>query len=165
MSMRERFSDEEWALARHVPVDAFFMVALSDAKLEEKEIASFADELTHAEGMIDPLHREVAEDLDMGRGRQLQPELEFQAAENAAQMQVRIANTKTLLREKLTQDEYQSFIASAAITGMKAARATGGGGLFHRKETVSDEEKTALMAFITTYELDPSALAKFPGAG
>ena len=162
--MREKFNDEEWALARHVPVDAFFMVALADSDLDEKETASFADELTHAEGLFDPLHREVAEDLDMARGGQLKQELEFQAGENASEMRARVEKTKVMLKGKLTPDEYQNFIASAVITGMKAARAAGGGGLLPRQETVSDEEKNALVAFMTAYELDPSALDRFPGA-
>lgn len=162
--MRERFSDEEWALVRHVPVDAFLMVAMVDGRLEEEETDSFADELTHAEAMVDPLHREVAEDLDMARGGKLGEELAFQAAEDAAQMKSRIDGTRAMLREKLTADEYNSFVASSMITGMKVARAAGGGRIFHRKEKVSDREKTALAAFAAAYELDPGALDKFPSA-
>ena len=97
--MREKFSDAEWALVRHVPVDAFLMVALSDGDLDKEELASFGGEIVHAEGLFNPLHREVALDI---RGGHLEEELKFQLAESASEMTARVGRTKTMLQTKLT---------------------------------------------------------------
>jgi hypothetical protein len=159
-TMRAKFSDEEWALVRHVPLDAFLMVALADGTMDPKEAGSFAEEVATAEGLFDPLHREVALDI---RGGHLAEELSFQAQENATEMRARIDRTKTMLQSKLTPDEYQHFIASVFITGTKVARAAGGSsGLFGSKSAVNDMEKTALTAFAIAYGLDLKALDQFP---
>lgn len=159
--MREKFSDAEWALVRHVPVDAFLMVALSDGELDKEELASFGGEIVQAEGLFNPLHREVAEDI---RGGHLEEELKFQLGESASEMTARVGTTKTMLQTKLTHDEYQSFIASVFITGAKVARAAGGGGLLGRKNKVSDKEKKALAAFALVYGLDVKALDQYPNS-
>jgi hypothetical protein len=163
-TMRERFTEDEWTLVRHVPADAFLMVAMSDGTMEDEEQAVFAQELTSAHLLMNPLHREVSEDLDMNRGGHLSEELQFQVAETAAEMVPRIARTKTLLKEKLTEDEYQGFVGSVFVTGLKVARSAGGqkGGIF-RKETgpISDEEQKALVTFATAYEVDPQALQQY----
>ncbi len=154
-----RFTDEEWALVRHVPFDAFLLAALSDGELDPKEIEPFTDEIANAERLRNPLHREVASDIRAGH---MPEELALQARESATDMTARIEKTKTMLQEKLPRDEYQDFIGSCFVTGLKVARAAGGhSGRFRHKDPVSDEEKAGLAAFAISYGLDPNALEQY----
>jgi len=161
MSMRERFSDEEWTLVCHVPVDAFMFAALADQKLDEKEIEAFVDTIANAPTIIDPLHREVALTFATRGAEAIGSELVFEATESLSAMDDRFERTKKLLKDKLTTDEYQSFLGSVVASGVMVAQASGKRHLFRKKKTVSDDEAAALATFAMRWEVDLSVLQRY----
>lgn len=158
--MRERFTDEEWGLVRHVPWDAFILVALADKKVEDAEIAAFTETLDKAVTLTDPLHREIALEWAQSGGQAVGEELQFEMTESAAAMRTRFDRTKAVLKDKLTRDEYQGFVLSVTINGLAVAAASTGGKkkMFHKQKPISEEEATALAAFATAFDVDMAAL-------
>lgn len=166
MTLRERFTAEEWELVRHVPFDAFFAAALADAKVQPEEVRVFTETLTQAATLKDPLHREVAVDIASSGPSGVEHELKFQVEESAGAGKARIDRTKRLLHEKLTRDEYQSFFVSLMLSaiGIAAASTTKKGGLFHKKvEHLSPEEVQMLAAFAATWEIELAELRQMVG--
>lgn len=159
MTMRERFTDEEWKLVRHIPFDAFIFAALADKKVEEAEVAAFTETLEKAAALKDPLHREIALDWVASGLEAIGQELQFEMSESNDAMHVRFDRTKPVLKDKLTHDEYQSFVLSVTINGMAVAAASAGKkGFLRKKERISTEEAAALAAFATAFDVEFGAL-------
>ncbi len=159
--MRERFTDEEWGLVRHVPWDAFILVSLADKNVEEAEVTAFTETLDRAVTLTDPLHREIALEWAQGGLEAMGDELRFEMTEKADAMRTRFDRTKAILKDKLTRDEYQGFVLSVTINGLAVAAAAGGKKkkMFHKEEKpISEEEAGAVAAFATMFDVDMAAL-------
>jgi hypothetical protein len=150
--MKERFSAQEWQDLRVVPLAAFYLVAGADGKVDEKEVAAFVTELAAGAALKDELHRELALDIAS--------DVQTALASAQANAQGHVARAKGILKAKLSADEYQRFVGSLFISGLKVARASGGGFL-GLGDKISEEEKAALAVFATVWELDPASLSKF----
>jgi hypothetical protein len=153
--MREKFTQEEWELLKLLPFQIFVMVAGADQNIDEKEITQLHEDLKSAPFYKDPLHRELFVDILTSDFKGL-----IQNAMDVSKLVERANQMKTALKQKLTSDEYQRFVASMFINGLKVARASGGGFL-GRGDKVSDEEKRALLLFAALFELDPKSTSKF----
>lgn len=159
MTMRERFTEEEWTLVRHVPFDAFMFGALADKKVEDAEVEAFTETLEKAAALKDVLHREIALDWVAGGLPAMGEELRFEMTESIDAMRSRFDKTKGILQDKLTRDEYQSFVVSVTINGMAVAAASSSKkGLFHKKQRISEEEAAALSAFAVAFDVDLGVL-------
>jgi hypothetical protein len=152
--MKERFSAEEWADLMFLPVAVFFMVAGADGKVDQKEILAFATDVGQGALLKDELHRELAIDVAGNIQSILQRVSNLKLAQNF------VERTKGFLRAKLSEEEYQRFTASLFISGVKIAKASGGGFL-GLGDKVSKEEKTALAVFAASWGLDPQSLSKY----
>lgn len=155
--MKERFTAEEWSLLKTLPFHVFILVAGSDKKIDKKEKEQLKQHLESAPYYKDALHREVAVDI-------LSSDMEglIRQAADFSQFAARASRIKEFLREKLSSDEYQRFVASLFVDGLKIARASGGGP-FGLGDKVSDEEKVALAALATVFDLDLSRLSEHFG--
>jgi hypothetical protein len=150
--MKERFTSEEWEMLKTLPLIAFGVVAGADGKIDQKEAAEMTKRLqSGAVGYKDPLHREVAAAI-------LRSDLPTLIA---AGKSVDPRSIKSFLQQKLTRDEYLSFMGSILIDMLAVARASGG--LFTRSN-VSDEESSVLAAFAALFEIDIDAVKKIFGA-
>lgn len=148
--MKERFTTEEWESVRCVPVQAFGIVAGADADADSREFGEFADRMLRG-GMTykDPLHREVAQEF---ASDDLQKRVRLAA-------QTEVAETKALLRSKLSPEEYQGFLGSIFIDAVAVARASGTPG-----EEVSEPEQAMLMAFAMAWDLDFQVIQRLFGS-
>jgi hypothetical protein len=152
--MKEKFTQEEWGLLKLLPFHVFVMVAGADRKIDKKEIAQLSEDLRTAAFYKDPLHRELFIDILTSDVNALVEE-----AMDISKLLGRANQIKAILKEKLTPDEYQRFVASMFIDGLKVARASGGGILGGRK--VSEEEELALNMFAAMFDLDPKSVSRF----
>jgi hypothetical protein len=157
IAVKEKFSPAEWELLKLLPFHIFVMVAGADRKIDEKEIAQLNEDLKTAPYYKDPLHRELFLDILASDVNAL-----AQEAMDPSKLLQRANQIKAILKEKLTLDEYQRFVASIFVNGLQIARASGGGFL-GRGDKVSEEEKLALAAFAAMFELAPDSLSRFFG--
>lgn len=153
--MRERFTQEEWELLKLLPFQVFVLVAGADQKIDEAEVAQLNEDLRTAPFYKDPLHRELFVDILTSDVNSLTKE-----AMDISRFVERANQIKVILREKLTPEEYQRFVASMFINGLKIARASGGGFL-GLGDKVSAEEKRALFLFAAMFDLDLESLSRF----
>jgi tellurite resistance protein len=144
--MKERFTTEEWQELRVIPVVSFYLVAGADGNVDKDEVTAFIKQVTMGAALKDELHRELAVDIAS--------DLEGSLKAAEANVEGHVERAKAILSNKLSVDEYQKFIGSLFISGMKVAAASGG---------TSQEEKVALGAFAAVWGLDPSSLKKHFG--
>ena len=150
----ERFTDEEWELVKMVPFQAFGMVAGADGEVDKAEAEELFKRMTGgAMGYKDPLHKAVAMDIV---GKDWGPLIKGSMDPAVAHPE----KIKTLLREKLTFQEYQSFLGSIFIDVVNVAKASGGGGVLKKKSPISEEEEKALQAILVFYGIDMQAVKK-----
>jgi len=155
--MREKFTQEEWELLKLLPFQVFVLVAGADQKVDEAEAAQLQKDLQGAAFYKDPLHRELFVDILSSDLNAL-----IKEAMDLSKFVERANQMKATLKEKLTPDEYQRFVGSMFINGLKVARASGGG-LLGLGDKVSAEEKRALFLFAATFDLDLDSISKFFG--
>lgn len=153
--MKEKFSPAEWEFLKLLPFQIFVMVAGADSKIDKEEVERLNEDLRTAPYYKDPLHRELFVDLLTSDGNVLVKEVL-----DASKFLDRMNQMKALLKDRLTPDEYQRFVASMFVCGLNIARASGGGFL-GRGDKVSSEEKIALSAFAAMFELAPDSLSRF----
>jgi len=152
--MKEKFTLEEWELLKLLPFQVFVLVAGADEKVDEKEVAQLQKDLRDAPYYKDPLHRELFVDILSSDINAL-----IQKATDLSKFVERANQMKATLKAKLTPDEYQRFVGSMFVNGLRVARASGGGFL-GRGDKVSEEEKRALFLFAATFDLDLESLSK-----
>lgn len=152
--MKEKFTQEEWDLLKLMPFQVFVLVAGADQKIDEKEIAQLNEDMKKAPFYKDPLHRELFIDILTSDAGAL-----IKEAMDVSKFVERANRAKAILKEKLTPDEYQRFVGSMFVDGLKVARASGGGFL-GRGDKVSEEEKRALFLFAAILELELESLSK-----
>ncbi|MBC7265112.1 MAG: hypothetical protein H5T64_12265 [Chloroflexi bacterium] len=155
--MKEKFSTEEWELLKLLPFQVFALVAGADKKVDQQEIAQLQKDLQDAPFYKDPLHKELAVDILTSDVSAL-----ISKATDASKFVDRANQIKGILKVKLTTEEYQRFVASMFINGLRIARASGGG-VLGMGEKVSEEEKVALVMFATLFELDLQSVSKYFG--
>jgi hypothetical protein len=147
--MKERFSDQEWRTIMSLPFAIFGVVASADGKVDEKEIEEFTKRTLNPLWQYkDALHQEVARDIAgsdvsalIQEGMQLDPE-----------------PVRAMLKEKLSEDEYQSFLGSIFVDEMAVARASGGG--IFRKGKIKDKESERLVGFAAFFGIDLEKVQK-----
>lgn len=151
--MREQFTEHEWELLKRLHFQVFGLVAGSDGVVDRKERSELERQLLTGEVVTDPLHRLLLTDL-------LKDDSATRLSHVAPNRMPSAPKTiKAILRSRLTDDEYRSFIGSLFSSGLEVARASGSGplGLGPR---ISSEERAALLAFAVQYELDAEVLAR-----
>lgn len=150
--MKEKFSSEEWEDLKLLPYVVFIAVAGADGKVDEKEVGEFAMQVTQGASLKDPLHRELIVDIAGSLGDMM----------SQAQSRSRpdfIATTKGVLKSKLTEDEYQRFIGSLFVSGLRVAKASGP----WFGDNLSKEEMQMLTAFGSSWDLDVNSISKHFG--
>lgn len=154
--MKEKFTEDEWKILKILPLIAPVLVAGIDGKIDEMEKAEMDKQLKEAVWLKDPLHKELL--IDLGRS-----DLDF-VLEDAMSVPRSefISKVKGILKSKLTTDEYQRFIGSMFISGIKVAKASGGGFLGLGDKMSKDEAK-ALALFAALFDLDPKSIEKHFG--
>lgn len=155
--MKEKFDAAEWELLKLLPFHIFVLVAGADSKIDQKEIDRMNEDIKSAPYYKDPLHRELALDILTSDVNALTKE-----AMDPSQLLERTQQIKIILKDRLTLDEYQRFVASMFICGLNIARASGGG-LLGRGNPVSEQEKLALSAIAAMFELSVDSISKFFG--
>lgn len=155
--MKEKFTHEEWQLLKILPFQVFIMVAGADGRIDKDEIAQLQKDLRDAPFYKDELHKELLIDI-------LSSDINALIKEAGAATKVveRTNQMRTILKQKLTPDEYQRFLGSMFLNGLKVARASGGGAL-GLGDKVSKEEKGALITLATIFELDLGSLSNLFG--
>jgi len=152
--MKEKFTPEEWEFLKLLPFQVFVLVAGADQKVDEAEVAQLQKDLQDAAFYKDPLHRELFVDILTSDINAL-----IKEAMDLSKFVERANQMKATLKEKLTPEEYQRFVGSMFVNGLRVARASGGGFL-GRGDKVSEEEKRALFLFAATFDLDLESLSK-----
>jgi hypothetical protein len=155
--MKERFTQEEWQLLKLLPFQVFVLVAGADGRIDKEEVAQLQKDLRDAPFYKDVLHRELFVDILSSDINAL-----IKEAADATKLAERAGKMKAILQQKLTPEEYQRFVGSMFINGLKVARASGGG-ILGLGDKVSEEEKRALTMFATVFELDVGSLSKLFG--
>lgn len=152
--MKEKFTQEEWQLLKLLPFQVFVLVAGADGRVDKEEVAQLQKDLRDAPFYKDPLHRELFVDILSSDINSL-----IREAADATKLPARASQMKTILQQKLTPEEYQRFIGSMFINGVKVARASGGG-ILGLGDKVSEEEKRALALFAAMFDLDAANVSK-----
>ena len=152
--MKEKFTQEEWQLLKLLPFQVFVLVAGADGRVDKEEVAQLQKDLRDAPFYKDPLHRELFVDILSSDINSL-----IREAADATKLPARASQMKTILQQKLTPEEYQRFIGSMFINGVKVARASGGG-VLGLGDKVSEEEKRALALFAAMFDLDAANVSK-----
>lgn len=152
--MKDKFTAEEWELLKMLPIMVFVLVAGADGKIDQKERNQLEEDIKGAPLYKDPLHQALGIDiLTSDFGALLRNSMDSSKfAERAEKM-------KNILKDKLTKDEYDRFLGSLFINGLKVARSSGGGPL-GLGDKVSDSEKHALALFVGMFGLDLSSIKK-----
>jgi hypothetical protein len=175
--MKERFTEQEWGSVLAVLKDGVVRVAKADPAGEETEYAQIIEDLVLARSSNpDPLLREVAtsvwssikkgvDPFDVvagprsGGGPPTASEdfLDFLGTPlpppTASSPKSPIDKAKQVLRAKLSEDEYGSYLTAVLFEALKVAKAAGEQGA-----EVSSEEATALGDFARDWEIDLAPL-------
>lgn len=151
--MRERFMPEEWEVVKALPFAVFGAVASADGEVDDKEIKEFTDRMGRAAGYKDPLHREAMTEAASS-------DVSGLVARAGA---IELEKTRTFLQEKLSHDEYQSFMGSIFIDAAAVAKSSGGGGLFRKKDKIGDKESKILQGIAVLFQIDIENLSKYFG--
>jgi hypothetical protein len=157
MSIKEKFTKDEWDLLKVLPFQVFLMVAASDADVDKKELEEFDKDLRGAPFYKDALHRELLLDVLTSDINAL-----LQQAMDTNKFADRIRRMKSILQSRLSGEEYQRFVGSVFIDGIKIARASGGRPT-GEGANVSEDEKRALVALAALFDVDMSSLSKYYG--
>jgi len=152
--MKEKFTQEEWQLLKLLPFQVFVLVAGADGRIDKEEVAQLQKDLRDAPFYKDLLHRELFIDILSSDINALITE-----AADVTKLAARASQMKAILQQKLTPEEYQRFVGSMFINGVKVARASGGG-VLGLGDKVSEEEKRALALFAAMFDLDTANVSK-----
>jgi hypothetical protein len=152
--MKEKFSPGDWEELKVLPFTVFNMVAAADGEIDQKEVAQVAQELMKAPSFKDQLHRELMMDVAAGNWQEV-----LKKSFEVGNIEQRLNNAKTMLKQALSDEEYSRFLGSLIISGGNIARASGGGFL-GLGDKVSDEEKKVLIFLTGLFEIDLGVVAR-----
>jgi hypothetical protein len=158
MTVKERFTDEEWRLVLHIPFDAFIFAAGADGNVEETEVKAFLQSLEKAPMLTNDLHREIALHHAATGTVGIGAEITFEMKESGSAMDERFDRTKRILKQRLTPAEYQDFFKSIFLHAIAIAGAS------HEKKRpfhkapppINDKEAKALNLFAMKWDIDTS---------
>jgi hypothetical protein len=160
MTMKDRFDADEWQKLRSLPLQVWGVVAMADKKVDHREAEEMTKRLAAAAaGDPDPLLREVAADLLSGGP----PAFERSLRASLDASQTHPEQVKRLLREKLSDSEYQGFFGSLFADAVMLAR-SGRKRLFKRSG-INKNEMEMLRALAGFWEIDLDAAADRFGRG
>jgi len=152
--MKEKFTPAEWQDLKMLPFIVYRDVAYADEEADEREMRELDRSLRSA---ANPMLKELV--MDVFRGTGSDPLIEstdpLLAAMRAGPDDLQ--RIKRLLREKLTTDEYQAFLASIFQEAVAVARVSGG---FLGRGRISGSETRALESFASTFEVDPEVVRR-----
>jgi hypothetical protein len=152
--MKDRFNAEEWNDLLILPFHLFIAVAMADGEVQKAELKEFLERTTQgALGYKDPMHKEVARGIIDGDTGEL-----LKAGTTASGWDPK--NVKSMMKEKLTSDEYQGFIGSMFIDLLNIAKASKKGKWF-RKKGIGKDEQERLAAVGLFWDLDLGRMAAF----
>ena len=152
--MKERFTTEEWQSLKTLPFVVCVLTAAADGVIDQKEAEEIVRQLREGAALKDELHRELIVDITSSAGGDQKP-MNRQGAENTVQ------KIKGVLKDKLSDDEYQRFVGSLILSGLKVANSSGG--FLGMGNKVSKEEQAILGAIAALFDLDPSSVSKHFG--
>jgi hypothetical protein len=157
VAIKERFKRDEWELLKILPFQVFILVAASDANVDSAEVEQFQRDMSTAAMYKDVLHRELMLDVVQGDMQSL-----LKKAMDTSTFTDRMRRMKSILQARLTMEEYQRFVASVFIDGLKIARASGGRPA-GEGANISEDEKRALVVLAALFDLDINSLPKYYG--
>ena len=152
MSLKGKFTAEEWNTLKLLPLQFIGLVVLADGEIDDEEFSKLNEILRDAPFYRDPLHRELM--LDLAQERELMKLFKEGLLRDKT---VRGAPAiKSMLRQKLSAEEYASFTRSLISTSIEIAQASGVGNAGQGKG-ISREEDFALDMLIALYEIELKA--------
>jgi hypothetical protein len=152
VSVKDKFTAEEWATLKLLPLQFVGFVILADGEIDDEEFSKLNEILRDAPFYRDPMHRELM--LDLAQDRDLMNHFRESLVRDKIIRSAPVA--KALLRRKLTNDQYAAFTHSLISTAIEIAQASGVGNAGQGKN-ISREEELALDTLIALYEIDLSA--------
>jgi hypothetical protein len=173
MTFKSRFTPSEWDSLTSLPFRMLILVAtfMRAGQADPQELLSTSLErfFGKTNSYPDPLHRELAMDLvraDNEAAAMNRVLRVMQRAMNFDNLTEDLTKIRTLLRAKLTQGEYDSFVASLCLEVMteafEAIRSVTGDDRRSKKRRakVIDGETKALNFTVNFWGIDPSVLAQ-----
>jgi hypothetical protein len=119
--------------------------------VDKEEIAAIYKDFLDRSQVKDPLHRELLDDLARTAASGDMDSVLKQVQRSSMEQ------AKIVLKENLSSQEYQRFIASLILSGIRVAQSSGGG-VFH-KDRISKQEQALLASLASSFDLDLSSLA------
>jgi hypothetical protein len=148
--MRDRFTDAEWELVSTLPLQVFGFVAGADGTIDRAEINDLIDQIAIWQHLRSRLHGEILQSYS--------DETDFwrilQHANSYADSLDKAREIKTILKLRLSDDEYREFMSSLFWSGLEFAQSSGGGP-FGLLDTVSRAERKNLEVFADLYDIGP----------
>lgn len=149
MTIKGRFTDEEWEVLLGMPAQLVVGVGMADAEgLDKAEMLEAAERMgTAAVRDPDPLYKEISRDLANSPDPLHRDMLEADSK-----------RCRQILQDKLTADEYQHFLKSVWLDGIAVAKASGGKKRLLREDIppIDEEEAKLLAGWARLYGLDPT---------
>ena len=134
------------------PFYSFWLVAGADDNIDDEEFQCFWEQLNRASDFSDELHRELAVDI-VGNYDEVRKNWE-----GLDDLPGVVESIRKMLKEKLSVEQYQRFIASLFLSGVRIARASGESP-GEMDDKVSREERVALISFAAAFDLDAGSIA------
>ena len=149
--MKDRFSVQEWELLKYLPYQIFLLVAAADGHIDDRELEKFNVQMSELKQLKSELHRDLLTDfVQEGGNKDVRELLDWENAINETDI------IKPLLKDKLSETEYQEFVTSIFLNALEVAQASGDGPIPHN--AVSEKEAEVLTGFASLYEVDVSFL-------
>lgn len=148
MSLKDKFTAAEWNSLKGLPFQFFSFIALADGEVDDEEFEDLREQFRNAAFFKDMLHRELM--LDILQNDDLMALLKANAGRTAC---VKAAPAiKSLLKKKLSDGDYNHFMASLFYTAYGTANVSGVGNSGQGAK-VSREEDFALDVLLGLYEI------------
>lgn len=152
--MKERFETEEWEAIKALPFHLFGAIALADGEVQKEEFVEFASRMARgAVGYKDLLHREIARDIVDSDASSLTEAMPTKGGFDAQE-------TKQILQDKLTTDEYQGLMCSLFVDLINIAKASKTKRLFRKTIEIDDDEQERLALIGVFWEIDVGRLVQ-----
>ncbi len=119
---RESCTMEQWRTLQFAPFWVFTAVASADGKIDEKETAALAKELSEWGLFKEPLVREVLSSINSA----LADVMDHYRADSRDIM-VGLKDVADVLDSKVTQEQAKNFKSALLLIGRDVAQASGGG--------------------------------------
>ena len=147
MSLQELFTAAEWRTLQFAPLWTFTAVAGADQNIDEKEVEALGRELSRAGLFKEPLVQEVLSSVvrDLGNIMKAYTEDPRMVIEG-------LQEVASVLAKRVPARQAENFKRAMLYIGHQVAKASGGG-IFGRREKISDEEKAAIVLVAVALDL------------